>query len=52
VIVLQPLLDVVKDYFSSTDELDGFIGLLQKFGQTQTQIVFSTPVHPWGIQND
>jgi Lrp/AsnC family leucine-responsive transcriptional regulator len=39
---------LLKIIFPSTDELDGFIGLLQKFGQTQTQIVFSTPVHPWG----
>lgn len=27
-------------------ELDQFIGHLQKFGKTQTQIVFSTPVEP------
>jgi Lrp/AsnC family leucine-responsive transcriptional regulator len=30
--------------FSSTDELDHFIGELQHFGKTKTQIVFSTPV--------
>lgn len=35
------LLQVV---FSSTDELDHFIGELQHFGKTKTQIVFSTPV--------
>ena len=30
-------------------ELDQFIGHLQKFGKTQTQIVFSTPVEPRGL---
>ena len=30
----------------STQELDGFIGRLQKFGKTETQIVFSSPVPP------
>jgi Lrp/AsnC family leucine-responsive transcriptional regulator len=35
------LLQVV---FASTDELDRFIGELQHFGKTKTQIVFSTPV--------
>ncbi len=30
--------------FSSTAELDNFIGELQHFGKTKTQIVFSTPV--------
>lgn len=30
--------------FSSTTELDAFIGELQHFGKTKTQIVFSTPV--------
>jgi Lrp/AsnC family leucine-responsive transcriptional regulator len=30
-------------------ELDTFIGQLQKFGRTSTQIVFSTPVEPRGI---
>ncbi|HEY5525206.1 MAG TPA: Lrp/AsnC family transcriptional regulator, partial [Clostridium sp.] len=33
-----------------TMELDTFIGHLQKFGNTETQIVFSTPVDPRGIQ--
>ncbi len=35
------LLEVV---FASTDQLDHFIGELQRFGKTKTQIVFSTPV--------
>ena len=30
--------------FASTDELDHFIGELQHFGKTKTQIVFSTPL--------
>ncbi|MBQ9729221.1 MAG: Lrp/AsnC family transcriptional regulator [Clostridia bacterium] len=30
--------------FHSTTELDRFIGELQRFGKTKTQIVFSTPV--------
>lgn len=30
--------------FPSTTELDAFIGELQHFGKTKTQIVFSTPV--------
>lgn len=51
--VTGPYSMLLKVIFPSTDELDGFIGLLQKFGQTQTQIVFSTPVHSRGlIQND
>ena len=32
-----------------TMELDTFIGQLQKFGRTSTQIVVSTPVEPRGI---
>jgi Lrp/AsnC family leucine-responsive transcriptional regulator len=30
-------------------ELDEFIGVLQRFGDTETQIVFSTPVEHRGI---
>ena len=30
--------------FCSTMDLDQFIGKLQRFGRTQTQIVFSTPI--------
>ena len=40
---------VTKVMFPSTMELDTFIGQLQKFGRTSTQIVFSTPVAPRGI---
>lgn len=40
---------LVKVAFRSTQELDTFIGQLQKFGNTQTQIVFSTVVEPRGI---
>ena len=38
---------LLKVMFPSTMELDTFIGQLQKFGSTQ--IVFSTPVAPRGI---
>ena len=34
--------------FQSTMELDVFIGEVQKYGKTNTQIVFSTPVGPRG----
>ena len=40
---------LIKVGFPSTMELDTFIGQLQKFGRTSTQIVFSTPVEPRGI---
>ena len=40
---------LMKVAFPSTIELDGFIGQLQYFGKTQTQIVFSTPVEPRGL---
>ena len=41
---------LLKVIFPSTMELDAFIGALQRFGPTQTQIVFSTPVETRGIQ--
>lgn len=40
---------LLKVTFPSTQELDTFIGQLQQFGRTSTQIVFSTPVEPRGI---
>ena len=40
---------LLKVVFPSTQELDAFIGQLQQFGRTSTQIVFSTPVEPRGI---
>ncbi len=40
---------LIKVCFPSTMELDTFIGQLQKFGNTETQIVFSTPVPTRGI---
>ena len=40
---------LIKVAFPGTMELDAFIGQLQKFGHTQTQIVFSTPVETRGI---
>ncbi|MBR6816840.1 MAG: Lrp/AsnC family transcriptional regulator [Clostridia bacterium] len=41
---------LLKVAFKSTVELDGFVGRLQKFGRTQTQIVFSTPIEARGVQ--
>lgn len=41
---------LIKVAFPSTQELDSFIGQLQKFGNTSTQIVFSTAVRARGIQ--
>lgn len=41
---------LIKVAFKSTVELDQFIGRLQDYGRTSTQIVFSTPVGPRGIQ--
>lgn len=35
---------LIKVAFPSTQELDAFIGKIQRFGNTSTQIVFSTPV--------
>jgi Lrp/AsnC family leucine-responsive transcriptional regulator len=40
---------LIKVAFPSTQELDLFIGKLQQFGRTYTQIVFSTAVGPRGI---
>ena len=40
---------LVKVAFQSTIELDVYIGQLQKYGRTSTQIVFSTPVGPRGV---
>ena len=40
---------LLKVAFKSTVELDVFIGKLQEFGRTNTQIVFSTPVEHRGI---
>ena len=35
---------LIEVRFPTTAELDGFIGELQRFGKTKTQIVFSTCV--------
>lgn len=43
---------LLKVVFPSTDDLDNFIGKLQKFGRTYTQIVFSTPVKLRGVTVD
>ena len=41
---------LLKVAFPSTVDLDVFIGKLQQFGRTSTQIVFSTPVEHRGIK--
>lgn len=35
---------LIKVAFRSTSQLESFLGTLQQFGRTSTQIVFSTPV--------
>ncbi len=40
---------LIKVSFPSTTDLDLFIGQLQKYGHTETQIVFSVPVPHRGI---
>ena len=40
---------LVKVAFPTTFELDLFVGELQRFGNTQTTIVFSTPIKNRGI---
>lgn len=41
---------IMKVAFESTVQLDSFIGQLQKYGKTSTQIVFSTHVGPRGVR--
>jgi len=41
---------LIKVCFQSTMDLDAFIGEVQRFGKTNTQIVFSTAVEHRGIQ--
>ena len=41
---------LLKVAFQITRELDLFIGQLQKYGKTSTQIVFSTHVGPRGVE--
>lgn len=41
---------LIKVAYETTLELDAFIGQLQKFGNTETQIVFSTTVEHRGIE--
>ena len=48
--VTGPFSMLIQVAFKSTVELDQFIGRLQDYGRTSTQIVFSTPVGPRGIQ--
>ena len=41
---------MMKVAFESTMQLDQFLGQLQKFGKTSTQIVFATHVGPRAVQ--
>lgn len=41
---------LIKVAFESTEALDGFIGKLQTFGSTETQIVFSTALDTRGVE--
>ena len=41
---------LIKVAFPNTMELDTFVSELQKFGITETQIVFSTPVKARGVK--
>lgn len=41
---------LIKVAFRSTSELEVFLGSLQQFGRTSTQVVFSTPVEPREIE--
>lgn len=43
---------LMKVCFPNTMDLDSFIGQLQRFGSTETQIVFSTPVPTRGVLID
>lgn len=40
---------LLKVAFESTEALDGFIGQLQTYGSTETQIAFSVPQPPRGV---
>jgi Lrp/AsnC family leucine-responsive transcriptional regulator len=37
---------LIKAVYPTPTELNSFVGSLQRFGKTQTQIVFSTVVEP------
>ena len=41
---------IMKVAFESTMQLDTFLGQLQKYGKTSTQIVYATQVGPRGVQ--
>ncbi|MGN0494134.1 MAG: Lrp/AsnC family transcriptional regulator [Acutalibacteraceae bacterium] len=40
---------LIKVAFETTEALDGFIGELNNYGHTETQIAFSTPQPPRGL---
>lgn len=37
---------ILKVAFSSTRDLEAFVGYLHTYGKTETQVVFSTPIEP------
>lgn len=41
---------LIKVAFETTEALDGFIGKLQTYGSTETQIVFSTALEHRGVE--
>lgn len=41
---------LLKAAFATTSDLEAFIKKLQKYGKTSTQIVFSTPIRPRGME--
>jgi hypothetical protein len=44
--------DAENNFDEDAADMDSFIGQLQRFGSTETQIVFSTPVPTRGIVID
>ena len=48
--VAGPYSMLMKVNFPDTQQLDSFVARVQKFGKTQTQIVFSTGVQPREVE--
>ena len=48
--VAGPYSMLMKVNFPDTQQLDSFVARVQKFGKTQTQIVFSTVVQPREVE--
>ncbi len=47
--ITGPYSMLLKVAFEESDQLDDFINKLHKFGRTNTQMVFSTPITPRGF---